>query len=299
MNRLQKKCFIFSVSLHVLLLVVFLFGSAFFVSEEKPDNTRILHMISGKLVDDALSSGGNPNVQPVTQPPPAPAPPPVVESKPPEPKPKPAPEKAELPKLERPKIEPTHKTFTLPEKTKKPEKQVETVEDTKPKHEPKIDLKDLKLVKRNSSDASKAKDAAEAKAKAAADAQKRTMALNKVLNNWDKNLSPSAKIDFGPGGELFATNYRDAVASIYTAAWRPPDGFTDESATVTATVTIARDGKVINAHIIDRSGNSVMDRSIQRTLENVTFIAPFPEGAKDQERTFTIEFNLKAKHLLG
>ncbi|HEX4645769.1 MAG TPA: cell envelope integrity protein TolA, partial [Verrucomicrobiae bacterium] len=67
MNRLQKKCFIFSVSLHGLLLGVFLFGSAFFVSEEKPDNTRVLHMISGKLVDDALSSGGNPEAQPVTQ----------------------------------------------------------------------------------------------------------------------------------------------------------------------------------------------------------------------------------------
>jgi TonB family protein len=293
MNRLQKKCFIVSVSLHGLLLGVFLFGSAFFVSDEKPDNTRILHMISGKLVDDALSSGGNPDVQPVAQPPPAP--PPLVEPKPPEPKPKPAPEKAELPKIERPKIEPVHKTFTLPEKTKKPVKPVDTEENTK--RESKLDPKELKLVKRNNSEA-KAKDTAEAKARAVAEARRRARAVNQVLNTWGKNLSPSTKVDIGgPGGELFATNYRDAVRSIYTAAWSPPDGFTDDTATVTATVTIARDGKVINAHIIDRSGNSIMDRSIERTLENVTFIAPFPEGAKDQERTFTIEFNLKAKRL--
>jgi hypothetical protein len=40
-----------------------------------------------------------------------------------------------------------------------------------------------------------------------------------------------------------------------------------------------------------------VDKSVQRTLDRVTFIAPFPEGAKDKQRTYTINFNLKAKRL--
>jgi len=41
-----------------------------------------------------------------------------------------------------------------------------------------------------------------------------------------------------------------------------------------------------------------MDASIQRTLERVTFIAPFPNGAVEKERTYIINFNLKAKRML-
>jgi fido (protein-threonine AMPylation protein) len=42
-----------------------------------------------------------------------------------------------------------------------------------------------------------------------------------------------------------------------------------------------------------------VDHSIQATLDRVTFVAPFPEGAKDSQRTFIINFSLKAKKLLG
>jgi hypothetical protein len=38
---------------------------------------------------------------------------------------------------------------------------------------------------------------------------------------------------------------------------------------------------------------------VQRTLDRVTFVAPFPDGAKEKERTFIINFNLKAKRMLG
>jgi len=64
-------------------------------------------------------------------------------------------------------------------------------------------------------------------------------------------------------------------------------------------VTIGHDGSVISSRILNPSGDSRVDASVRRTLDRVTFVAPFPEGAKEKERTFIINFNLKAKRLLG
>jgi hypothetical protein len=38
---------------------------------------------------------------------------------------------------------------------------------------------------------------------------------------------------------------------------------------------------------------------VQRTLDRETFVAPFPDDWKENERTFIINFNLKAKRMLG
>ena len=73
----------------------------------------------------------------------------------------------------------------------------------------------------------------------------------------------------------------------------------NDDANAKVTVTIARDGTVISARILTPSGDAGVDASVQRTLDRVTFIAPFPEGATETERTYTINFNLKAKRSLG
>jgi TonB family protein len=85
-------------------------------------------------------------------------------------------------------------------------------------------------------------------------------------------------------------NYGDLIYSRYRAAWIPPLGLEDESISVTASVTIARDGQVLRHEITKRSGNAAMDASIDSTLENVTFIEAFPAGSTDSQRTFTIKF---------
>ena len=64
------------------------------------------------------------------------------------------------------------------------------------------------------------------------------------------------------------------------------------------TVTIARDGTVISARIVDRSGSPVVDQSVQATLDRVRYAAPLPDDAKEDQRTITIYFDVKAK-LLG
>ena len=69
MNRLQKKCLIATAGFHLLLVLVILFGAAFFTSHEKPDETTLLTVIPANLIDAAFNSGVK-AVQP-----PAPTPP--------------------------------------------------------------------------------------------------------------------------------------------------------------------------------------------------------------------------------
>jgi outer membrane biosynthesis protein TonB len=56
---------------------------------------------------------------------------------------------------------------------------------------------------------------------------------------------------------------------------------------------------VISAHIITPSGDNGVDATVQRTLNRISFIRPFPAGTTDKERTYIINFNLKAKRMLG
>ena len=101
----------------------------------------------------------------------------------------------------------------------------------------------------------------------------------------------------GPGAEAYA-NYASVVKSIYTQAWTPPEDTASDDANPRVSVTIARDGSVISSRIIEKAGDAPVDNSVQRTLDRVTYIAPFPDDATDRQRTYTINFNPKAKRTL-
>ena len=102
----------------------------------------------------------------------------------------------------------------------------------------------------------------------------------------------------GNGSGAAYASYRDAIATIYYEAWTPPGNAANAEANTKVSVTIANDGTVISARIVTPSGDTQVDASIQRTLDRVTFIAPFPKGAAEKERTYIINFNLKAKRML-
>ena len=147
-----------------------------------------------------------------------------------------------------------------------------------------------------------AEQAAKAEAKRIADANKRIAdTINKVANNLSSGLSSGTTITLnGPGGGgLPYANFLQAVKSVYTREWTVPDGVTDEQATATATVTIARNGDVVNFRIISFSRNTEVDRSVQATLERVKFAAPLPENAVENQREVTIRFNVKARRSIG
>lgn len=315
MNRLQKKCLAGSAALHGLLGIILLVAPGF-LSKREPESLPPITVIPSRVLDSLLTGGGKPTGAPPppavkieqplpTLPPPPPQPVAKVEpASPPPPKPPP-----ELPK-------PVVKNPILPAPTvkKEPVKHVEAepppkaVKKQNSKTTPEKSKFDFSKVKAKPSDikretdkkkavATEENDAAEA---AASQARAKALAgLKGSLNSLKSNLSsPISAEPLGPGGEAFA-NYGQIVVSIYQNAWSIPDDVNDDSAVVQATVTIARDGTVVSARLLQRSGRSMVDKSVQRTLDAVKFIQKFPEGARDAQRTFNINFNLKAKRQLG
>jgi len=315
MSRLQKKCFIASASLHFLLFALLLFGPAFISSTSKrSDNLPILDVVPAKLIDDAMSGGGQPAAaKPTETPPEAKAPadpvtvPPAPKIEPPAPtpvEPKPKPDVEMKPIIEqKPTIE-KQETKTEP---RPPVKQTTKLTKTKPAPPEKIAPKkneptaDLKPAVRGTSESLARKAKAEAAAKAREAAEEWKGQINKSLQALRGDLSPSTTIEaMGTGGEAYA-NYSQAIKTIYTEAWLTPDDVTDDAATVRVEVTIARDGRIVSSSVLRRSGISSLDKSVQAALDRVERrrLPPFPEGASDTQRTFKINFNLKTKRSLG
>jgi len=303
MTRLQKKCLIAAAGTH-LLLVVAVLCSGFIKPRPRPDPSDVLTVIPANLVDAAVKSGVRgaqpPPPTPIVQPPaPAPQPPP------PQPQPQPEPPKPEVqpPEPPKPELQPEDlRPAELPEP--KPVK----------KHEIRPDLtkvtRTVPKVTDNSAAEAKAKAEAEAKADAEADAKAaraakraaaaRARAFEQAASSIRDNASSATSVDMPGTSTVAYANYSSVVLSIYTENWRVPDSTTSDDAIVKASVTIARDGHVIEAHIVDRCGDSSVDNSVQKTLDRVREIRPFPDDATDQERTYIINFNLKAKRqMLG
>jgi len=279
MNRLQKKCVIASTGVHLLLALVLIVGPAFVSPRAPQDDLPILDFVPMKTVDALVSGGGNPKAQP-------PAPAPEPQPLPPASQPKVV---LKLPDPDPPKVAPK-------EVAPKPEESLEPSLDAKPK-KPVLDLT-LKPRSKSSLDDAKAK----AEDKARTDAQRRLAnELGKIAQSIKSNTSGATTVELpGPGGGgVPYANFLQAVKSVYANAWVVPDGVTDDQATAIASVTIARDGRVVKARITDRSGNTLVDQSVQATLDRVRYAAPLPDDAKEDQRTVNINFNVRAKRGLG
>jgi protein TonB len=282
MNRIQKKCCIASTGLHLFLLVILFTGPAFLPRDRQPDSRPPIDFVPIKTIDDALQGGGNPKAQspptPVLPTPQPPAAKPPVQQPVQQPKeepetPKPAPREPDLPDA--------RQTKKLPDVSLKPV--------TRPK-----DKSDAKQKARESSSQT---DAAEEQRK------QLTKNLRAAVRNLRGDLSSSTTVEMpefkGPGGGgVPYANFLDGVRKDYTDAWIVPEGVTDDQATAIASVTIQRDGTVLEAHILTPSGNALADQSVEAVLRRVRRTVPLPDGAKENQRTVKIKFNVKAK-LLG
>jgi TonB family protein len=281
MDRTQKKCFIASTGVHLLLALILLVGPAFLSSKSQSDNLPVLDFIPVKTVDALVSGGGNPNAkpppsspEPQTQPPsPQPAMPPPVEK----------PIVKELPKPDEPKPVKADPESLEPSKERKKMPEVSTTVVTRTK---------------DKAEKNRAEARAREEAKAVADARRRlARQIGQAAENIGSEVSGSTAIELkGPGGGgLPYANFLQAVKSVYDRAWIAPDGAAEGDAIVTVSVTIARDGMVISTSIINPSGNSAIDRSVQAALDRVKYAAPLPDDAKEDRRTVDIRFNAKAR----
>jgi TonB family protein len=290
MSRLQKKCFLGATSLHGLLLLALLIGPGF-IKQPKVDDIPMIEILPMMATDEKHSGGGMPRPapavqpQPVVQQQPQPTPPPAR----PEPiqRPEPTPPKAEPVKTEPPKV--------VQKDAEPVEKKTTTV---KPTHQIKVSSTVVKLA--NNKTRTTRPTTSTATANNNTQVQQ---ALSRVQNNLKAGLSSSTRVEMpegtGGGGVSYA-NYGQIVRKIYTDAWMVPDDMTDDEATVKVSVTVASSGKVLTARITQPSGSAAANRSIQATLDRITDIGyPFPQGAKESQRTFIMTFNLKSKKAFG
>lgn len=301
MNRLQKKCVIAATGFHLLLFCILIVGPAFLSrsDEEKiPDDLQIINFVPVKTTDENVTGGGNPNASV-----PKGEPNPPVQARPqPQPRPTPQPP-TPAPEPVRPKVVEHHEPAPAPApKSVVKEAKEDKPERAEPKPEPhKIHIS-TRTVNLHSESRSTERQASEARAQELADARRQAeRQIGNAISGIREGLSGSTTIELrGPGGGgVPYANFLQAVKSVYANAWIVPDGVTDDSATATASVTIARDGSVISARIVKSSGNSLVDRSVRETLDRVKYAAPLPDGAAESQRTVTINFNVKAKQLLG
>ena len=191
-------------------------------------------------------------------PPPAPAPPkPKPEPKKIQPKPKPKPV---LPK-------PKPKKNTL-----KP----------KPKPKPKIKVNlDSSVRKPDAQNTEAEKEAA-----------KRREALNRSLNKLDTKLSGRTAVNV-PLGRYASANYESLIRRKYMDATIHPGAISGDPI-VKVRLVIARNGRVISARGTSQSGLASWDRAVQKALDRVKFIKPFPESMKGAQQTFNLNFNSRS-----
>ena len=278
MDRLQKKCFVVSAGLHLLLALILMIGPAFLSSRTKSDEMPPLDFIPWKTVDAQASGGGNP----IAKPPPAtpPTPPQAEAAQPP-------PETARQP--------------LLPKDIKPRKPESESFEASNEPKQKKLQISTIPVLRKSTAQKiSKQPAQADARMQQLAELRRRAATqLSKAARSLTDLSSSTTIEEVGHGGGAAYANYAQIVKSIYEQAWIPPDDAANDEAITKVTVAIANDGQVLSANIVRQSGDSKVDSSVRRTLDRVTFIAPFPEGAKEKERTYTINFNLKAKRALG
>ena len=289
MDRLQKKCLIATAGTHLLLILILIVGPGFFKSTPKVDDMPVLLVIP-PLTDGKMNSG-----QPTpTQPPPSPKPlppQPKPEVTPPPPKPIPTPDP---PKPEVKPVEPDQ-----PDQPDKPSPEAIVPVKPKVKHPPhkiEVDISHpVKRVIKNTDNTDAEADAKEAKRER--DAARK--AFTSAMKNIEKNSSTATEVTMPGTSSVSYANFAQAVKSIYDRAWTAPDDAANEDANTIVKVTIASDGSVVSSRIVTPSGDAKVDASVQRALDNVTFIGPFPDGATEKTRTFTINFNLQSKRQDG
>jgi TonB family protein len=291
MNRLQKKCVIGTVGIHLLLLLILIVGPAFYNQQPKADDTQVLDMIPANLVDAAVNSGVQgaqppPTPKPVTpQAPQQPQlfpPPKIVQPPAPTPAPAPAPEPVRTPS---PSLLKEFEDYfkSKPEPAVKPD--LTPAKQPTQNTQPKIQV-NLNKVPRNSVKNAEQENTAQNR-----------QAVNKELKNLKSSLS-SATIVGMPGHSSAAyASYKDALATIYYNAWTTPENAESDAPITKVRITVAKDGTVINSEIITPSGDAAVDDSVRRALDSVSSVPPLPDQSKDQQE-FTINFNLHTKKLL-
>ncbi|MDP6892643.1 MAG: TonB family protein [Verrucomicrobiota bacterium] len=256
MGKLKRSCVAGSFVLHAVIIALLVLGPVLLAKRE--EKVQVIDLIPSEIVDQILTPkvSVTPPARPQTKPKPAP------------PKPKPV-------KITKPKPKPT------PPKPK-------PVKITKPKPKIKVNLKPT-IRRPDSSKVKAQQEAAERARKADANRQQ---ALNKSLNRLNSNLSGSTAVK-APLGRFAAANYESLIRRKYMDATFHPGAISGDPV-VKVRIVIARSGNVLSARIVNSSGVTSWDRAVQKSLDRVKHIGPFPKTISGAQKTFTLNFNSRS-----
>ena len=256
MGKLKRSCVAGSFVLHAVIIALLVLGPVLLAKRE--EKVQVIDLIPSEIVDQILT----PKVA-IT--PPAPT----------QTKPKPTPPKPKPVKITKPKPKPT------PPKPK-------PVKITKPKPKIKVNLKPT--VRRPDSSRVKAQQEAAERARKA-DAQ-RQQSLKKSLNRLSSSLSGSTTVK-APLGRLASANYESLIRRKYMDATFHPGAISGDPV-AKVRIVIARGGNVLSARILNSSGVASWDRAVQKSLDRVKHIGPFPKAISGAQKTFTLNFNSRS-----
>ena len=273
MGKLKRSFVAGSFVLHTVIIALLVLGPVLLAKRE--EKVQVIDLIPSEIVDQILTPevSVNPPAPPQTKPKPTPPKPKSVKIT--KPKSKPTPPKPKPVKITKPKPKPT------PPKPKQ-------VKITKPKPKIKVNLKPT--IRRT--DSSKAKAQQEAAERARKAYAKRQQSLNKSLDRLNNNLSSSTAVK-APLGRLAAANYESLIRRKYMDATFHPGAISGDPV-VKVRIVIARSGNVLSARIVNSSGINSWDRSVQKSLDRVKHIGPFPKAISGTQKTFTLNFNSRS-----
>ena len=254
MSRLKRSCVVGSVVFHALILAMLVLGPMLLAKRE--EKVRVIDLVPSAVIDKLLAPAA-----PVA-PPPAPAPP-----KPKQPEPK--------------KVQPKQKPKPVPPKPKP--KKITPKPKPKPKPKP---IPPKPKIKVNLNSNVRKPDAQ--KKESQKEAAKRQTALNKLQTKLSGRTSVNV-----PLGRYASANYESLIRRKYMDATIHPGAISGDPV-VKVRLVIARNGRILSARVTGKSGVASWDRSVQKALDRVKFIKPFPESMKGSQQTFNLNFNSRS-----
>ncbi len=254
MGRLKRSCVVGSVVFHALILAMLVLGPMLLAKRE--EKVRVIDLVPSEVIEKLLSPTA------LVAPPPA--------SSTPKPK-QPEPKKVQpKPKLKPKPLPPKPKKIT-PKPKPKPKPKLKP----KPKPKPKIKVNLNSNVRKP--DAQKKESQKEA--------AKQQAALNKLQTKLSGRTSVNV-----PLGRYASANYESLIRRKYMDATIHPGAISGDPV-VRVRLVIARNGTILSARVTGKSGVASWDRTVQKALDRVKFIKPFPESMKGSQQTFNINFN--------
>ncbi len=83
------------------------------------------------------------------------------------------------------------------------------------------------------------------------------------------------------------------IQEAFHGQWQQPRNISSSTLLARTKITIAPDGRILSARIVDQSPMPEMNTSVERALQSVTRLRPLPRGIARGNYTILIRFELK------